>query len=270
MGIDGRLVDGSPGASSSSSSHRPRPPGKSRPASSRPAGGSSAAAAAASTTSSGMSSPGRRGAGGGSGSARKRPSTAGSLRAGSSNAGSVSGGGGGDEDDYQDPRLRSSLRIALEAERDRKVRKGRAKAVAEEQRRIEWECLKKLEFANEWSAAMGDDKTYRAFKGTEKHAVMMVHVYQNSLKIRELTLDMFEKRYMRIKAKFDDRESRARDITLAPKLSADEYRTQSKQVIRKVLLDTVQLISRLQGQVRSLRAKGGSFSPYPATKGKGK
>jgi hypothetical protein len=163
---------------------------------------------------------------------------------------------------------RSHVRLEMEAARQAEEDKARAKAVEQDLRRLEWDTLKMLEEANEWASSMGESRTFRAFKPAEKSSAMSVHVYESNIKIRELTISMFAKRYQRIKERYQARNKVAPPSQSSAaaqgshKVSAAENRERCKREIRAVLLETVQLISKLQSQVDTLNKKGGRFSPY--------
>jgi len=131
--------------------------------------------------------------------------------------------------------------------------------------------------ANEWAEQLGLSTRFRAFKS--KNGGITCHVYEGRTFEKELSLDLFEKRYGSLKGRWnqvvafknqDEAEEKKSDPPAGsgaapaevPHALSREAQERRQQEIRAALLNTIHLTQTLKEQLKILDKRAPSLTPF--------
>lgn len=206
---------------------------------------------------------------------QQRSASSSSLHEGRSSGSDPAGGA---TSTTRPPRPKSSQHYMRERrERLKRREEDMANSIEQGGREVLYRHLYRMGEANEWAEQLGLSTRFRAFK--TKEGVITCHVYEDRQFERELSLELFEKRYGTLKGRWNtviafkpehEEDSKspkkpdpaATDMTQkGPTLTRDEQE-QRQQEIRAALLNTIHLTQTLKEQLKILDKRAPSLTPF--------
>jgi hypothetical protein len=144
-------------------------------------------------------------------------------------------------------------------------------------REVLYRHLYRMGEANEWAEQLGLGTRFRAFKSP--NGDITCHVYEGRTFDREISLDLFEKRYGTLKGRWnnvvafqhkDEEETKAdaknkggaATPAEAPHALTREQQEKRQQEIRAALLNTIHLTQTLKEQLKILDKRAPSLTPF--------
>lgn len=179
------------------------------------------------------------------------------------------------------PRPKSSQHYLRERRQRQKQREDDlANAIEQGGREVLYRHLYRMGEANEWAEQLGLSTRFRAFKAPSGE--ITCHVYEGRAFDKELSLDLFEKRYGTLKGRWnnviafrnkEDEEPAAGDAkskggggnampTEAPHALTREQQERRQQEIRAALLNTIHLTQTLKEQLKILDKRAPGLTPF--------
>lgn len=176
------------------------------------------------------------------------------------------------------PRPKSSQHYIKERkQREKRREEELANSIEQGGREVLYRHLYRMGEANEWAEQLGLSTRFRAFKS--KSGTITCHVYEGRTFEKELSLDLFEKRYGSLKGRWnqvvafknqDEAEEKKLDSTAngsavpteAPHTLSREAQERRQQEIRAALLNTIHLTQTLKEQLKVLDKRAPSLTPF--------
>lgn len=148
--------------------------------------------------------------------------------------------------------------------KEESMRNERAATADKCLRELQYSYLYKMGEMNEWCVVLGMKTLYRAFK--ESDGSLKCHVYENGEFLKELSMNMLEKRYKNLQGRHseaifrgqiecDENKPRSHCLT-------EDEQCRRQQEIREVLLQTMNLTNKLKEQLTTLRRRDVLVSPF--------
>lgn len=165
------------------------------------------------------------------------------------------------------PRPKSSQHYLRERQRREKERDhGLKSAIEQSGREILYKHLYRMGEANEWAVELGLPTRYRAFKG--KDGSIKCHIYEGGQFEKEVSLELFEKRYSSLKSRwnqvtgFKEKEEKEKPATEPVHALSREEQERRQSEIRAALLNTIHLTQTLKEQLKVLDKRAPGLTPF--------
>eukprot|EP01028_Stygiella_incarcerata_P012746 TRINITY_DN802_c0_g2_i2.p1 TRINITY_DN802_c0_g2~~TRINITY_DN802_c0_g2_i2.p1 ORF type:complete len:456 (+),score=136.50 TRINITY_DN802_c0_g2_i2:234-1601(+) len=127
----------------------------------------------------------------------------------------------------------------------------------------------KVQEANDILERLGQDRHYQVSRDSiSRRGVVTVSVLEEGDLVKEISSEAFDREFRVLKARAGSRDGAAISSPFASasspfqRPSSRALQTETKERLQGILLDTIQLTSKLRDQLNELDKKGGNFSPY--------
>eukprot|EP00164_Ancoracysta_twista_P005454 GFYU01007478.1.p1 GENE.GFYU01007478.1~~GFYU01007478.1.p1 ORF type:complete len:502 (-),score=147.55 GFYU01007478.1:146-1651(-) len=167
---------------------------------------------------------------------------------------------------------KARARVAKVMAKQKKKEDDFARDLARQSRAYESKCVVKVQEANDFSKILQGKKSYRV-SANRDHGLLRVDVLKGNEKLRDISLELFLREHRKLQTQVLEQNQVKPEhnfVAATGPLKRDpvERKNQAREELRVVLLETIQLTSKLKDQLDEMERKGGgdpyAFSPFEA------